>query len=334
MKNLVLIVLGISFSLSFQSCDGPTYSEFERNNPNDPELSTFIPSPPQNLAYAFFSNRDVLITWEDTSDFIDGYIVEKSLDGIDFFTIDTLESPNLEYLDISRTLTRESKYALRSFIRFDSDLNISDPLITGIDFGEIILESSFYSESSSSLNLSWKSTTDWPFIIELVLFSGFDGVEYLDTLRNGETSYEYSFEQDFTERFLEAKAYAFEEDLEDSTENSYTSRIGAEYYTMDYLPGNVQISVINESEVMITWEDNTDFEEGYLIQRKKTNLTSSGNYDTLANLAPNSTSFTDTQSPFSGVSCANGVKEIAYGLRVYKGATGTGFLGMRAKINC
>ncbi|MFV1883607.1 MAG: hypothetical protein ACMZ7B_03885 [Balneola sp.] len=332
--NKTLTILILFFVFFTQSCKQPTSTEFIRSNPFDPDLESFVLPPPQTPDFELFFDKSVLLTWEDTTNFTDGYILEKSLDGINFFLLDTLEYPDSEYLDESREVTSMTRYSLKSFRRIETGLNISNPISFGVDFGEMVLDTSFYSATESELNLSWEFTSGWPFIVEVVLFSGFDGVDFLDTLRNRETTYSYSFEQDFKERFLEARAYIFEEDLENSDDDSYSSRVGAEYYTMEYLPEPIRIEVINEFEVQITWSDNSDFEDGFEVSRKKSNFVQAGGFNIIARLPANSSSFKDTQSPFSGVSCIDGFKEIRYGVRVIKGDTGTGILGLSAYLNC
>lgn len=317
-----------------QSCKQPTSTEFIRSNPFDPDLESFVLSPPQTPDFELFFDKSVLLTWKDTTNFTDGYILEKSLDGTNFFLLDTVEFPSLEYLDDSKEVTPNTRYSLKSFRKIESGLNVSDSIAFGIDFGNMILVNSSYTPSLSQLELSWEFTSGWPFIVELVLFSGFDGIDFLDTLRNRETNFSYSFEQDFKERFLEARAYIFEEDLENPDDDSYSSRVGAEYYTMEYLPEPIRIEVINEFEVQITWTDNSDFEDGYEVSRKKSDFVQAGGFDIIAELPANSTSFTDTQSPFAGVSCKDSIKEIRYGIIVKKGDTGTGILGLSAYLEC
>ena len=47
-------------------------------------------------------------------------------------------------------------------------------------------------------------------------------------------------------------------------ENPYT-RYGGEYFTMEFIPEITGIEIINESKVIINWEDNSGFEDGFQI---------------------------------------------------------------------
>ncbi len=330
MKRISLLLFYVIGLIIFQQCDTPS-SGLERNNPNDPDLESFVIQAPQFSGFEFYSDKSVKLTWTDTTSYIDGYILEKSLDGINFNLLDTVEYPTSEYIDDSKALTRDTQYSLKSFRKIETGLNVSDSAIYGIDFGTMLLVNSSYSPSPSQLNLSWEFTSSWPFIVEIVVFSGFDGVSYVDTLRNGETSFTYPFEQDFEERYLEARAYVFEEELLDTTENQMLTRIGTQYLTMDHLPDNFQVNVVNEMEVNMSWEDNSGIEEGFQILRSKKYLGSDP--EVIATLPPNTTTYTDSDSPFTNAySDFDGNRIVEYGVRAYIGDTHTGVFGYEAVL--
>ena len=176
MNRKFLLIFICFFLLVVTNCKAPTSTDFNRNNPNDPTFATFTLSPPQTFEFEFKSNKSVLISWEDTTNYTDGYILKKSLDGVRFFLLDTVEYPALEYLDESKEITADTRYSLASFRRIETGLNISDSLSLAIDFGSMELVNSSYTSSPSQLELTWEFTSGWPFIVEVVLFAGFDGV--------------------------------------------------------------------------------------------------------------------------------------------------------------
>ena len=74
-SSIILYILASLFLLT--ECS--TAPDFERANENDPGSSTFnIPSP-SGPNYTFDSDGNLVIHWEDNTDFEDGYQVYKKL---------------------------------------------------------------------------------------------------------------------------------------------------------------------------------------------------------------------------------------------------------------
>ncbi len=321
----------ISFLLLL-NCKGPTSSEFIRNNPKDPELATFKLSPPQTPDFRFLSDKSVLLSWQDSTNYTDGYILEKSLDGANFFLLDTVDYPTLEYLDESKEITSDTRYSLKSFRRIDSGLNVSDSIAFEIDFGEMIITESFYSSTPSGLTLTWDFTSEWPFIVVVRQYSENENIESLDTLFIPDTSFTYLFERDFSYHSLEARAFINQEELEKG--KIFNSGVSF-YEPLDVLPEIKNVNIIDETEVLITWEDNSDFEEGFEILRSK-------NYqgkdpEVIAIVPANTTTFIDTLSPFENAFSFNDFsdvqeKSVFYGIRAFKGESGSGIFGEKATL--
>jgi WD40 repeat protein len=64
-------------------CENP--AEFKRVNTHDPENPSFVPDAPTNITIRT-SNRKIMISWQDNSDYEDGYLIERALDDTVNFT--------------------------------------------------------------------------------------------------------------------------------------------------------------------------------------------------------------------------------------------------------
>ena len=330
--NKTLTILILFFVFFIQSCKQPTSTEFIRSNPFDPDLESFVLPPPQTPDFELFFDKSVLLTWEDTTNFTDGYILEKSLDGINFFLLDTVEYPAIEYLDKSGEVTSMTRYSLKSFRRIETGLNISNPISFEVDFGEMVITESSYSSTPSGLTLAWDFTSEWPFIVIVRKYSENKNIESLDTLYTPQTSYTYLFDRDFSYHSLQAQAFIDQEELE--KENIFGSG-GSIYEPLDVLPEINNVTIIDETEVVLVWQDNSDFEEGFEILRSKEY--NGANPVVIATLPANTTTYIDTLNPFENAFSFNDFsdvqeKSIFYGIRAFKGESGSGIFGNKATL--
>ncbi len=72
-------------------CENP--AEFKRTNEHDPNNPQFAPNAPTNITIRT-SNRKIMISWQDNSDYEDGYLIERALDDTVNFTELTRLPPN------------------------------------------------------------------------------------------------------------------------------------------------------------------------------------------------------------------------------------------------
>ena len=77
------------------------------------------PSPPTNISAILNADQNLEITWVDAPNNEDGYEIERSLDGISFSVLETLNTPDVtSYIDESVSDNNDYYYRLRAFNQF------------------------------------------------------------------------------------------------------------------------------------------------------------------------------------------------------------------------
>lgn len=301
---------------------------FERDNPNDPDNPTFeIPSP-LNFQTQILSDRKIQLVWEDTINYITGYIVEKSLNGESFLPLDTLESSIRSYIDESGNVLQTTRYSLTAFrVGSDGKRKSSDSKFVYIDFGTIINSNVSYNSDTTAINFNWDFQNLWPFVS--VVYD--DSLTPIDTLFSGANSYTTpAFEKDFSEFTYTIKSYS---SIEEASANNPIGQIEGGYFgNMEFLPQITDVTVIDEGTVVINWNDNSSFEDGFQILRSKGfNRITAGEPEVIATLEPNQTSYIDTLNPLDGYQNnsfdGQSLSKTYYGIRATKNDTQTGIFG-------
>ena len=90
------------------------------------------PSPPTNVVAILNAEQNLEITWIDAPYNEDGYEIERSLDGINFSVLETLNTPNVTtYIDESVSDNNDYYYRLRAFNQFGYS-NYSDTVTVSV----------------------------------------------------------------------------------------------------------------------------------------------------------------------------------------------------------
>lgn len=126
--SFVLILIGLLISCS-------TAPNFERDNVNDPGSKAFGPDV-GNLIITIDFSKNVLLEWNDMSDFDDGFIIQKSYnDSTSFFNLDTLSANSTSYTDSTKKLASDTFYRIRSFSQESDSLGSTE--ILKLDFAPL-----------------------------------------------------------------------------------------------------------------------------------------------------------------------------------------------------
>ena len=78
--NKYLIVLSFCVGLSVFSCREASITSFERNQPNDPQNINFELPPPVSFNVNPHSSGGLVLSWEDTTGYIDGFEIIRLAD--------------------------------------------------------------------------------------------------------------------------------------------------------------------------------------------------------------------------------------------------------------
>ncbi|MBO6620588.1 MAG: hypothetical protein JJ927_12105 [Balneola sp.] len=240
-----------------------TGPEFERDNENDPGSNSFLPDSPEQSGANIYINsaRDVILSWADSSSFIDGYMVKKKYSNSDeFLVIDTLDSNQFQYVDRSPMISSETHYQVVSYSIRNGAINQSDnPLVFDLTF-EPVSDLNLIISNNNEATLTWSfSNRDTigtkyfdAFIVEINKSSINQNWEVLDTLRRSDfssNSASFSVPSDLFQINLRISQKPLIDDINPlflSTKN----------FKKDYkFPTSVTSSLINEIEFNLTWQN-------------------------------------------------------------------------------
>lgn len=333
LRSLLYILCGF---LMIQACsEAPT--KIERDNPDDPEVFGFVLNPVQDISTSILEDKVIEVEWTDSSKVPTHYILKKKLRFSDnYIAIDTLNKDARNFIDESREITKDTKYEIISLRKQESGEEVfSQGINSGIEFGGFVSTSQNYNADTTAIIFNWEFETDWPFTVIITTYDNdLEREVVLDTLSNTNTYTTPAFEKDFQYKYFDLKFFVSNRNID--LEKPYKTYTG-DYHILDFLPEITNIEVISEGKVVINWEDNTGFEDGFrLLRSKGVNRNSAREREVIAELGPNVTSYTDTLNPITGYARDEFGREsnikTYYGILVYKNDTQTGTFGAEVQF--
>ncbi|NQT61336.1 MAG: hypothetical protein HQ556_00115 [Candidatus Marinimicrobia bacterium] len=235
--------------------------------------ATEFPAP-SNLRASSASDIAIRLTWEDDTDFEEGFKIERD-NGNGFIEVGTVGADEVEYTDSGVTLGQATTYRVAGYTQENmspwNTVTMTTVFPAPINF-------SANSVSDIEIHLTWSDRTDFEegFKIERDTGDGYVEVETVsaDVL-------------EFTDSGLTlGQTYAYRV-------AGYTSENIGEWTTVSMAtvfpsPSNLISNSFSELEIRLTWTDNTDFELGFMIERD-----SGIGWEQIAVVEADKTDFTD-----------------------------------------
>jgi fibronectin type 3 domain-containing protein len=237
------------------------------------EPAVQLPGSPGNLSSGMIGSTEVELTWQDNSDNEDGFRIYRNGE-----EIATVGANVTSYTDTG--LQPGTSYNYR-VVAFNESGESSTGVSTGIETPTPVEAPSSPGGLSSrvispnQLELTWQDNSDNEdgFRIyrngEEIATVGSNVTSYSDAGLEGETNYTY-------------RVAAFNEGGESSTTGGLSVTTPVE---VSVAPGGLSSEALSPTEIKLTWEDNSDKEDGFRIYR---------NGKGIAELDPNTTSYVDT----------------------------------------
>ena len=251
-------------SLLFSAFSCSTAPEFERDNENDPSGISFVPNIPSGANYSIDENVNVLLSWEDKTNFEDGYKIYKSLGPSNSFDlIAELDRNSTTFLDSSKELAFPTKYRIVSF----SDTSESGTLDIDVNFGTVSNLNAEFSDNYEKLNISWNSNLVFHDGFYLSSISDNDSVyRVLKTVSPNDTQTSIPVpEIGFSHKF---KLSPFRINAEDTTTfdtgNQPLVNVG---------PKGLSLELVNIDSIKVQWRDISDYEDTYEVLLSSNNGT-------------------------------------------------------------
>ncbi|KAA3605871.1 MAG: hypothetical protein DWQ06_03130 [Calditrichaeota bacterium] len=234
---------------------------------------------PTNLEILQISDSKVNLSWLDNCEFESGYKIERKEINNTYEELAILPFNSTSYLDSTLSETQTYNYRVRAFSQINNSTYSNEAHINTGFSAPTNLEIAQVTDSEANLNWQDNSSFEEGFTIERKVNNG--NFSAIHSTSSGSTNFKDSgllISNNYTYR---VKAFT------NSTYSAYTQEKSIQ--TNFPAPSNLEIIQYTGSEVTLTWQDNSTFENGFIIERKEEN----GNFTEVHSTLPNSTNFTD-----------------------------------------
>ena len=229
------------------------YSDNNISNWITSAIVTIIFPAPTNLVVNALDDSQVQLTWVDNSAFEEGFRIERD-DGSGFIEIGTVSTGVLEYPDTGLTYDQSYDYRVAAYTTINTSQWITVTVATEFPPPSDLIASGI---SDSEIQLTWNDNTSFEsgFRIERDAGIGYAALatvptnvtDYLDTGLTLGQSYDYRL-----------AAY---------TSINTSSWLNITASTEFPAPSDLVANSVSDSELQLTWADNTGFETGFKIER-------------------------------------------------------------------
>ncbi len=277
MKTLLLIFIILSFSSCYEEPDG--LNPFEKE---------FIPPSPTNLQLKQISDSEVRLSWnfiyegeyqEEFQEVFQGFKIEKKTSNGSFIEIASVSPELTFFIDTGLSILDTCFYRIKAFTENKESDFSSEKSIQTVFSAPTNLQVIQISDSEAKLTWEDNSTFEDGFIIERRVNG--DSISEIMVLPTDSTS--------FTDSGLSNNDYYFYRVQSFTNLNKSAFSIGQGIQTNFPAPTNLQITQLTDSEIRLTWQDNSLFEDGFIVERKE----DSGNFTEIATVEKDSTNFID-----------------------------------------
>ena len=229
------------------------------------------PKAPSNFK-AEFKNQEIFLTWEDNSDNEDSFIItRKNPDGT-FEKIATLAANTTSYTDKDIEMGKSYQYDIAAVNRFGISKRVISNVVTTTQNGDIPNAPEDFKArvlDEKSVKLTWKdnSNNENGFYItrknpdgtlSVVAFVEANKTEYIDKDVKAGESYSY--------QILAINDNGISEWVE-------SNKVKIPGASSPNPPSSVEVKVLEDKSVEITWEDNSGNEIGFYLERQEDNET-------------------------------------------------------------
>ncbi|MCC7431360.1 fibronectin type III domain-containing protein [bacterium] len=281
MKNLLLLC----FVLLLVSC----FTEIDNSNPFDPNYKL---NPPTNLQLSSLTDSEVRLDWDfeapafknekQKQEFekITKFQIQRSTDGTNFTEIATVQKDTTNYTDSGLLTSENYTYRVKAFTNSNSSAFATSQAVQTSFPAPSNLQ--FLALSDSEVRLTWNDNSGFEQGFKIERKTENSGFTEIATLPTNTTNYTDSGL--FTSENYTYRVKAF------NTLNSSAFTTSQAVQTSFPAPSNLQIVSLSDSQVKLTWNDNSGFEQGFKIEKK----TGSNTFTEIATLPTNTTNYTDS----------------------------------------
>ncbi|MCF7875439.1 fibronectin type III domain-containing protein [Candidatus Bipolaricaulota bacterium] len=229
------------------------------------------PNSPGNLGTQVLSSTEVRLTWNDNSDDEDGFRVYRN--GTEIATVGANVT---SFVDSGLEGGKNYNYQIASFNNSgESRLSSTQSVTTSIRASETPGALSSRILSPSKIRLTWEDNSD-----NEAGFRIYRNGSEIATVSANTTSFTDTGLASNTEYTYRVSSY------NDGKESPLTDGLTVSTpVQVSVAPGNISSKILSPTRIRLTWNDNSDNEDGFRIYR---------NGKKIAELGPNTTSYVDT----------------------------------------
>jgi uncharacterized delta-60 repeat protein len=251
-------------------------------------INLLAPLAPSNLVAQFNFSTGVTLSWIDNSSKETGFEVYRSVDGINFSLIGSVNSNVSSYVDTSVELNKEYTYKVRAI---NNDLYSGDSNSNTLHIDDLVTPSNLSSDFDFviGLQLSWDDNSTFEDSVEV--YKSIDSLSFVlvESLSPNTTTLVDSDVELNTKYFykIRLKAGIFESIF------SETLVVTIPESAFLATPNNLSVEIITYSSLNLGWEDPFVNIAGYEIFRSQDN---NSNYELLSSVSDST--FTDNNVSF------------------------------------
>ena len=243
------------------------------------------PEVPSDLEASAVSSSEIKLTWQDNSDNESGFKIERKISGGTYKQIAVVDDGITNYRNTGLSTDTKYYYRVRAYnstgnSAFTNEASATTKDVTP-DAPTKLVASTI---SSSRIKLTWDDNSDneLGFKIERKRASGF--YTQIAEVDDDVTSYTDTGLSDDTVYYYRIRAY-------NSAGNSAYSNIDSSITgELPRAPSDLEATVLSPSKIKLRWDDNSDNELGFKIERKK----SGGTYTQIKVVEEDIETFTNT----------------------------------------
>ncbi|BAL80363.1 fibronectin type III domain-containing protein [Caldisericum exile] len=250
-----------------------------------------LPNPPSDLKVNLVSRAEVHLTWKDNSNDEDSFTLERKTEGTSYSVVKNLSANTIETNDTGLIPGTKYYYRIRThntygFSDYSNEVSVEPPSLTAKP--EAPSELSIDQSSCSEVTLNWKdnSVIEENFILERKIEGETYGV-ISSSISPNTTSYKDNTVEEGKRYYYRIKARNSNGDSEYSNEVSLVIQPCGH---PPNAPSNLTLEIASSTEIQIRFQDNSDNEDGFKIERKEPG----GTYELIVVLPANLTLYRDS----------------------------------------
>ena len=224
------------------------------------------------------------ITWQKHQDYgnkyqVDGYYIERKVENDEYKYLSSVPQDIFTVNDSTISPEHDYQYRVSAYNSINQSLFRESEVNCSLFHAPTNL--CIYLVDDQNISLTWEDNCDFEdgYIVECGSGSGFIELARLGVDVEEYTDTEIEYGQSYTYR---VKAYTNYNESEYSNQNSVIVKINP--------ASDLFANLLDEQHVSLSWEDNCDFEEGYIVERD-----ADAGYVELVRLDANIETYTDTE---------------------------------------